>query len=37
MIESILKKSVDGQRLTPAEGLKLLTDCDDLRLSHLQR
>lgn len=30
MIENILKKAVEGQRLTPAEGLQLLTDCDDL-------
>ena len=32
MIESILQKSVDGERLTPAEGLKLITECDDLAL-----
>ena len=32
MIESILKKSVAGERLTPAEGLQLLTECDDLAL-----
>ena len=32
MIESILQKAVDGERLTPAEGLKLITDCDDLAL-----
>ena len=32
MIQSILKKSVAGERLTPAEGLQLLTECDDLAL-----
>ena len=32
MIESILKKSVAGERLTPAEGLQLLTECDALAL-----
>jgi cyclic dehypoxanthinyl futalosine synthase len=32
MIEQILKKAVAGERLTPEEGLKLLTDCDDLAL-----
>ena len=32
MIQSILKKSVAGERLTPAEGLQLLTECDDLTL-----
>ncbi|MCL4134442.1 UNVERIFIED_CONTAM: hypothetical protein GTU68_029514 [Idotea baltica] len=32
MIEQILKKAVAGERLTPDEGLKLLTDCDDLAL-----
>jgi cyclic dehypoxanthinyl futalosine synthase len=30
MIENILSKAVQGERLTPAEGLTLLTDCDDL-------
>ena len=32
MIQSILKKSVAGERLTPSEGLQLLTECDDLAL-----